>query len=84
MIVNIIDMLIYVIWILILIRMVMSWVNPYGRDEFSRIIYQITEPMLKPFRVIIPLGDMGGFDAAPLILMVILEVIKRIIIALIA
>ena len=53
-------------WVII-IRAVISWVNPDPFNPIVRILYQITEPVLWRIRKILPL-QFGGFDFSPLIL----------------
>lgn len=84
MIASLIELVYIVIFSLIMIRMVLSWIMPYGGNEFSRLIYQLTEPMLKPFRAVIPLGNMGGIDIAPLVLFLILNIVRSILITLVS
>ncbi len=78
MIVSLINITYNVIQVLILLRMVFSWMMPYGATtDFAKLIYQITELMLKPFRVIVPIGNMGGIDIAPIILLVLLNIVRK-------
>ncbi|KTC77046.1 YggT family protein [Legionella brunensis] len=58
---------------LILIRVVMSWVNPTWQHPFLDIMKLITEPLLEIGRRIVP--DISGFDFSPFIILVILKVI---------
>ena len=55
---RIVDLLITVINTLILIRVVLSWLAPMSRNGFTDLIYNTTEPILRPFRVLIPMGNM--------------------------
>jgi|TARA_B100001029_G_scaffold179431_1_gene188883 YggT family protein len=51
-------------WI-ILIRCLISWVNP---DPYNRLVYfmgRITEPLLEPIREVVP--QYGGIDWSPFI-----------------
>lgn len=58
----------------LLIRVVLSWVNPqWQRHPAADVLLMITEPLIKLGRKIIP--DISGFDFAPFIIMVILKVI---------
>ncbi|AHE66423.1 YggT family protein [Legionella oakridgensis] len=57
----------------IVIRVVMSWVNPGWRHPAADFLYLITEPLFRIGRRIIP--DISGFDFSPFIMMVILKVI---------
>jgi YggT family protein len=58
---------------MILIRVIMSWVNPTWRHPVEEVIRTITNPLLKFGRYIIP--DISGFDFSPYIIMIILKMI---------
>jgi len=70
---------------LILIRVLLSWVNtnPYQPridHPVVRILYRVTDPVLKPLqRLIPPVG--GAVDISPIVALVILEVARRIVVA---
>jgi YggT family protein len=51
---------------LIIIRALLSWVNPDPYNQIVRIIYNITEPVLYRIRALIPI-NFGGIDLSPLI-----------------
>lgn len=63
--------------ILILIRIVMSFINMGGNNTFSRFIYELTEPILGPARALISkLGiNTGMIDFSPIVAMLILRAI---------
>lgn len=66
-----------------MIRMIFSWIMPYGpKNEFAKLVYGITEPMLKPLRLIIPIGNTGGIDLAPVILLLLIGIIKEMLLRL--
>lgn len=58
---------------IILIRVIMSWVNPTWQHPALDIIKLISNPLLNLGRRIIP--DISGFDFSPFIIMIILKVI---------
>ena len=58
----------------ILIRVIMSWVNPNPNNPIYIVLAQLTEPLLRPVRRIIPI--MGGFDLSPLVVLILLQVIS--------
>jgi YggT family protein len=62
---------IYLLMGLVLIRVVLSWVNPYS--PLAPVIYPLTEPFLKPMRQILP--DLGGVDLSPLILLLLAQLV---------
>jgi YggT family protein len=54
-------------WIIV-IRAVLSWVNPDPYNPLVRFITQITEPVMAPIRRWIPLRGMG-IDFSPMIIL---------------
>lgn len=68
--------LIFIAQILIIIRVVASWM---GADPYNKIVQFInasTEPMLRPIRRYVPLIG-GGLDLSPLLLLLALFFIDR-------
>ncbi len=55
----------------ILIRILMSWIKPGVSGRFTQILYEITEPILKIFRNLLP--RMGMIDLSPLIAFFVLD-----------
>ena len=49
---------------LIIIAVILSWVGPGSRHPFMPLIFQLTEPVLKPIRRVIP--PIAGIDLSPL------------------
>ena len=73
-----ISMLLNLVWWVFLIMIIMSWLISFNvintRNQFVasvwRILNQITEPILRPIRRIIP--PVGGLDLSPIIVFVII------------
>jgi YggT family protein len=73
-----ISMILTIIWWIFLIMIIMSWLINFNvintRNQFVasvwRIVNQITEPILKPIRRIVP--PVGGLDLSPIIVFVII------------
>ena len=59
-----------VFW-LVLIRAIMSWINPTVNNPLMMVIVQITEPIMAPVRKLIP--PLGGLDLSPLLLIIGLQ-----------
>jgi YggT family protein len=65
--------------IIILIRVILSWVRPNPYNPFVQVIYKLTEPVLAPIRRIVP--PIGGtIDISPIILFFIIYIIMSILI----
>lgn len=65
--------------LLILARVLMSWVpnlDPY--NPVVQFIHQSTEPVLKPVREALP--PMGGFDFSPIIVLILTQMLGQILI----
>lgn len=58
---------------MILIRVVMSWVNPMWQHPVADIIKMVTDPLLDLGRRLVP--DISGFDFSPYIILILLKVI---------
>lgn len=54
-------------------RVIISWINHDPYNDIIRIIYQVTEPMLRPIRDIIPATSIG-IDISPFILLFLLNI----------
>lgn len=50
---------------LIIIRALLSWVNPDRYNPIVQFLYKTTEPMLAPFRRLIPIHSIG-LDISPI------------------
>jgi len=57
----------YVLWAylwVIVIRALLSWVNPDPWNPIVRFLHQVTEPVLRPIRRRLP---MSGIDFSPMV-----------------
>ncbi len=64
---NILDVILTILYWLILIRALISWVNLYPSNAIVQFLYKLTEPILEPVRRILPLGFRFGIDISPII-----------------
>ena len=58
-------------------RLIISWIPNDPNNDITRIVYKVTEPMLKPIRDIIPASSLG-IDISPFILLVLLNIAESI------
>ena len=70
---NFIQLLVLVLNLAIFGRAIMSWISPGGSDPLSAMLHQVTEPILRPIRQILP--SMGMFDLSPLVALILLNFI---------
>lgn len=71
---KILDMALTIYFWIIVIRALISWVNPDPYNPIVRFLYQVTEPVLYRIRKVVPY--MGGLDLSPLIVIFIIYFIQ--------
>jgi YggT family protein len=59
-----------ILWLLVLGRILVSWVDPTGRSQLSATLIQVTEPILAPVRRMLP--PTGMIDFSSFLVLVIL------------
>lgn len=65
--------------IIILARVIISWVQVDHYHPVVVWIYRLTEPVLSPIRAIIPFERIG-IDLSPLVVLLLMGVVKRLLI----
>jgi YggT family protein len=66
---------------LILVRVLLSWVNISPFHPLVRILYSLTDPLLKPLqRIIPPIG--GALDISPAVALILLYIVQRVLVSL--
>ena len=64
---KVLDIGLTILYWLILIRALISWVNPDPYNPIVQFLYKTTEPILYPIRKILPVGLRFGIDISPII-----------------
>ena len=64
---SILDVALTILYWLVLIRALISWVNPDPNNPIVQFIYKVTEPILYPIRRLLPLDFRFGIDISPII-----------------
>lgn len=75
--VGIVRLVVVLLWLLVLGRVLLSWVDPMGRTQAGRMLFQLTEPFLAPIRSVLP--RTGMLDLSPLVLLLGLGVVMRLL-----
>ena len=74
---NLVQFTLMAVWLLVLGRVLVSWVDPSGRNQISALLIQTTEPILAPVRRVLP--QAGMFDFAPLVVLLVLGALWRVV-----
>ncbi|MBF0144721.1 MAG: YggT family protein [Magnetococcales bacterium] len=65
---------------LILIRVLLSWVNPDPYNPIVQFLIQATEPVMGPFRRLIP--PIAGLDLSPIAALLAIQLVQRLVVGL--
>lgn len=77
--INFIYFLFQALFIAILGRVIMSWVDPQGGTRISQVLREITEPILGPIRNVVP--TIGMFDISPIVALLLLQLIEQVLLS---
>jgi YggT family protein len=61
---------------MVIIAALISWVNPDPRNPIVQFLYKTTDPILRPFRKILPPRRTGGIDFSPILVILAIVFIK--------
>jgi YggT family protein len=84
--VDIADLLLSVLTWIIIIQVILSWLFAFnvlnttsaGVRAIALALERITAPLYRPIRRIMP--DFGGIDFSPLVILILIQVIKRLLV----
>ena len=72
-----IQSLVLLAWLVVLGRVLMSWIDPGFERPISRSLYRLTEPVLAPVRRALP--RTGSLDLSPLVVLLGLGILMRVV-----
>ncbi len=74
---NFLQLLLMALIVLVFARVLVTWVDPMGRNQASVFIIQTTEPLLAPVRRMLPQTGMIDFSAT--IVLLVLFALMRVL-----
>jgi YggT family protein len=77
-----ISILATVLTLAVFIRALMSWIMPNDSTGLTRVLLDVTEPVLRPIRRILP--PVSGIDFSPIVAMIAIQVVSNILISLLS
>jgi YggT family protein len=75
---DLLDFVLLLYIVLILVRVVISFVGADSYHPIVPLVIQLTEPVMKPFRRVLP--DVGGIDFSPMVVLLVIT-LARVLIA---
>jgi YggT family protein len=79
---TLVSLLIDVFMFAIIVEVIISWMNPGSYNPVSSLLHSLTSPVLRPIRQLIP--PIAGIDLAPLFAIIGLQVLRMLIMPLLA
>jgi YggT family protein len=73
--ISFIHILATVLVIAIIIRALMSWIMPQDGSGLTRVLLDITEPILAPIRRVLP--PVAGIDFSPILAMILVQLVSQ-------
>ena len=88
--VSIADLLLDILWWVIIVQVVLSWLIAFnvlnihsgGVRNFIVALDRLTAPLYRPIRRLLP--DFGGSDFSPLVILILIQVIKKLLAGVVA
>ena len=71
---GVVGLLVNIYFFALLAMIILSWVAPGSRHPAVFLLYQLTEPVMAPFRRALP--PMGGIDFSPILVFILINVIQ--------
>ena len=63
--------------LLVFIRCILSWVRVDPYNPLVRLLYQLTDPLLRPFQAFTVRSGAVGIDLSPVIVLLILQALRN-------
>ncbi len=72
-----IDTFFFALNLAILARVLLSWVQVDPYNPLVQLLFQVTEPILEPFRRVIP--SVGMIDISPVVAIIVLQIVQQVL-----
>jgi len=80
-----VDFFFQFLYLMVIARVFLSWVPMASDNSIVRFIYQVTDPILEPFRVLLsrfmPKRPGRYLDFSPIIALFVLEIVRRFVLS---
>ena len=75
---RLVQMCAWIYLFVIILQVILSWINPGAYSPVTVLMYQLTDPLLRPLRRMLP--PTGGLDWSPLIAIVLLNLVLMLVV----
>ncbi len=73
---DLLHLAIQLVELLLLIRIVLSWLQKENENSFTKWVCNLFEPVLLPIRKVLPTSGVG-IDFSPILLFIVIDIVKR-------
>ena len=78
---HVLDIILTMLYWLILVRALISWVSPDPFNPIVEFLYKVTEPILYPIRKLLPFSLKFGIDISPIIAFLAIMFLKSFLVS---
>lgn len=71
---GVVGLVVNIYFFALLAMIILSWVAPTSRHPALLLLFQLTEPVMAPFRKMLP--NMGGLDFSPILVFILINIIQ--------
>lgn len=71
---SLVNVVLSLYFMLVFLRVLMSWLNPDPRNPMVSILYSLTEPVMAPARRLLP--PIGGLDLSPIVVLFAISILQ--------
>lgn len=71
---GVVGLVVNIYFFALLAMIILSWIAPASRHPALLLLFQLTEPVMAPFRRMLP--NMGGLDFSPILVFILINIIQ--------
>lgn len=71
---GVLGLMVNIYFFALLAMIILSWIAPASRHPALLLLFQLTEPVMAPFRKMLP--NMGGLDFSPILVFILINIIQ--------
>ncbi|MFO7551260.1 MAG: YggT family protein [Haliea sp.] len=71
---GVVGLVVNIYFFALLAMIILSWIAPASRHPALLLLFQLTEPVMAPFRRMLP--NMGGLDFSPILVFILINIVQ--------
>ncbi|NLU50067.1 MAG: YggT family protein [Syntrophomonadaceae bacterium] len=75
---QVVDVVFQVLIYLVIFRCILSFVRHDPYHPLLKFVYDVTEPVMAPFRRLLP--GVGGVDFSPVVVILVIELVRKLVV----